>query len=81
GNYKRGYLIQGKWYSHIVDPRTGQPVEEIIAATVIAPKATDAGALATAFNVLSVEESKQLALQYPDAAYLIITKNGEQIKS
>lgn len=81
GNYKRGYLIQGKWYSHIVDPRTGKPVEEIIAATVIAPKATDAGALATAFNVLSVEESKQLALQYPDAAYLIITKNGEQIKS
>jgi FAD:protein FMN transferase len=81
GNYKRGHLIQGKWYSHIIDPRTGKPVEEIISATVIAPSATDAGALATAFNVLSIEESKKLAAQYPAAAYLIITKEGERIQS
>ncbi|MDE3253105.1 MAG: FAD:protein FMN transferase, partial [Bacteroidota bacterium] len=50
GNYRRGNLINGTWYSHIVDPRTGMPVSAIISATVVSPKATDAGALATAFT-------------------------------
>ena len=81
GNYRRGNLIDGKWYSHIIDPRNGQPVENVISATVIADKATDAGALATSFNILSVNESIQLAKQFPTAAYLIITANGNEIKS
>ncbi len=81
GNYRRGELINGKWYSHIIDPRTGLPAGEVISATVVAPSATDAGALATAFNVLSVEESKQLASTVPGAEYMMITKNGDRITS
>jgi thiamine biosynthesis lipoprotein ApbE len=81
GNYRRGVLIGDKWYSHIVDPRTGLPASEVISATVVAPEATDAGALATAFNVLTPEESKQLAATIPGAEYLIITKSGERIES
>ena len=81
GNYKRGNLIGDQWFSHIVDPRTGFPAENSISATVVANNATDAGALATAFNVLSVIESVELAKQFPDAAYLIITKDGERIQS
>jgi thiamine biosynthesis lipoprotein len=81
GNYRRGNLIKGKWYSHIIDPRNGQPVENIISATVIADNASDAGALATSFNILSVQESIELAKKYPTAAYLIITEKGEQIKN
>jgi thiamine biosynthesis lipoprotein ApbE len=81
GNYRRGELIEGHWYSHIVDPRTGQPAEEVISATVVAPVATDAGALATAFNVLSPSESVQLATRIPGVDYLIITKSGRHIAS
>ncbi len=81
GNYRRGELINGQWYSHIVDPRTGMPVNQIISATVIANHATDAGALATAFNVLSAAASIQLAQQIEGAEYLIITKDGERIES
>jgi hypothetical protein len=81
GNYKRGNLIENQWFSHIVDPRTGMPAENSISATVVADNATDAGALATAFNVLSVTESIELAKQFPDVAYLIITKEGERIQS
>lgn len=81
GNYRRGSLINGKWYSHIIDPRTGFPVENVISATVVANNATDAGALATAFNVLSIQESIVLAKQFPDVAYLIITQNGERIQN
>ena len=81
GNYRRGEMINGRWYSHIVDPRTGQPANEIISATVVAPSATDAGALATAFNVLTPAECKALAATLPGVDYLIITRNGERIES
>ena len=81
GNYRRGELINGQWYSHIVDPRTGLPADQIISATVVAPDATDAGALATAFNVMPVSESIQLASTVLGAEYLIITKNGERVTS
>ncbi len=81
GNYRRGELINGQWYSHIVDPRTGLPADEVISATVVAPNATDAGALATSFNVLTPSESIQLAANIPGVDYLLITKNGERIES
>ena len=81
GNYRRGEQIGKKWYSHIIDPRTGKPVDGVISATVVAPNATDAGALATAFNVLSVSESKALAKTVENAEYLIITASGKRIES
>ncbi|MGA9649097.1 DUF2271 domain-containing protein [Pedobacter sp.] len=81
GNYRRGYNVNGKWYSHIVDPRTGNPVSEIISATVIAANASEAGALATSFNVLSVDEIEKLVAARNDVAYLLVTKNGEEIRS
>ncbi len=81
GNYRRGELINGHWYSHIVDPRTGQPADNIISATVVANNATDAGALATAFNVMTIGESMQLAATVAGAEYMIITKEGKRITS
>jgi thiamine biosynthesis lipoprotein ApbE len=81
GDYRRGESIDGKWYSHIMDPRTGVPAQDIVSATVIHPDAVTAGALATAFNVLSVDESKALAEKYQDLDFLIVTKDGDQIMS
>jgi thiamine biosynthesis lipoprotein len=81
GNYRRGFNVNGKWYSHIVDPRTGNPVSKIISATVIAPDASEAGALATSFNVLSVSEIEKLTANRNDIAYLLVTKDGKEIKS
>lgn len=81
GNYRRGELINGHWYSHIVDPRTGIPSDDILSATVIADNATDAGALATAFNVMTPQESVKLAETVHGAEYLIITRKGERIES
>jgi thiamine biosynthesis lipoprotein len=81
GNYRRGVQIGNHWYSHIIDPRTGKPAEGVISATVVAPNATDAGALATAFNVLSLTESKALAETISGAEYLIISTNGKRTES
>lgn len=81
GNYKRGFMINGQWYSHIIDPRTGMPATNVISATVVADNATDAGALATAFNVLDLQEGMQLAKSIPGIDYLVITKDGERFES
>ncbi|MEO8886904.1 MAG: DUF2271 domain-containing protein [Mucilaginibacter sp.] len=81
GNYRRGELINGQWYSHIVDPRTGMPADKVISATVVSDNATDAGALATAFNVLSPDESKALAATIPHTEFMLITSNGKRVES
>jgi thiamine biosynthesis lipoprotein ApbE len=81
GNYRRGVEINGRWYSHIVDPRTALPVDHVISATVVAPQAADAGALATAFCVLTPEESLRLAASLPEVECLLITKNGARVES
>jgi hypothetical protein len=81
GNYKRGEWIDGKWYSHIVDPRNGQPTGHVISATVVAPNAVDAGALATALNVLSVTEVAKLVATVPGAEFMLITADGKREES
>jgi thiamine biosynthesis lipoprotein ApbE len=81
GNYRRGEEIGGRHYSHIVDPRTGMPCEEILSSTVIASNPADAGAMATAFSVLTPEESRRVAASVKGAEYLLITKSGQRIMS
>ena len=81
GSYRRGVEIQGRHYSHIIDPRTAQAVDGVISATVVAPNAADAGALATAFSVIEPAESKKLAATVPGAEYLLIARNGQRIES
>ncbi len=81
GNYQRGWSIQGKWYSHVLDPRTGRPAEGIASASVIAERSADADALATIFNVLSPEESRTLANSIPGVECLIITTEGRMVRS
>ncbi len=81
GNYRRGYKIGDQWLSHILDPRTGYPASQIISATVIADNPTDAGALATSFNILQLSEIRELASQMPGVEYLLVTADGKEIKS
>jgi len=78
GNYKRGYSIGGNWYSHIIDARNGKPAGHVLSATVIAEKGTDAGALATAFNILSPQETANLAAEKQVAYQLILEDGTEQ---
>lgn len=81
GRHHRGYRIQGLWYSHILDPRTGLAADAVAGATVIADRSADADALATAFNVLPVAESLRLADSLPGVACLIVQTDGRIAKS
>ncbi|MFY9160758.1 DUF2271 domain-containing protein [Aquirufa ecclesiirivi] len=81
GDYQRGFEINKQWFSHVMNPLTGQPASEIISATVVHPDAVTAGALSTAFQVMSPEQSQQLASSISDTDYLILTKSGEEYTS
>ncbi len=48
---------EGQRYGHILDPRTGWPVDGMLSVTVVAPTAEEADALSTAFFVLGVEKA------------------------
>jgi thiamine biosynthesis lipoprotein len=52
GNYERYAEIDGKRYSHIIDPRTGRPVDFAPSVTVVAPTTAVADGWATALSVL-----------------------------
>jgi thiamine biosynthesis lipoprotein ApbE len=81
GGYRRGVEIGGRFYSHIVDPRTGRPADGILSSTVVAKDPSDAGALATAFSVLTPEESASVADAVPGAEYLLIARDGRRFAS
>ena len=81
GAYRRGVDINGRHFSHIIDPRTGATAEDILSSTVIAPDASEAGALATAFSVMTPAQSKTLAARLRNVDYLLVTASGHTITS
>ncbi len=56
GDAERFFEFSGKRYSHILDPRTGRPVEGVAMTAVVAHSATEADAYSTAAFVLGLEE-------------------------
>lgn len=76
GGYARGVDIGGKHRSHIFDPRTGQPVTEVLGATVVAPHAADADALATILCVLPPADGLALIDRTAGAAAVVVDRDG-----
>lgn len=52
GDYDRYFEADGQRYSHLLDPRTGYPVDGLYSLSIVAPNATTADALSTAAFVL-----------------------------
>lgn len=65
GDYERFFEVDGRRYSHILDPRSGQPVRGVAAVSVFAPTALEADALSTAFFVLGPQAGCRLAARLP----------------
>ena len=57
GNYENCFVVGGRRYGHILNPRTGLPSEGVAAVTVTAPTCMESDALATACVVLGAEQS------------------------
>jgi len=80
GDYERFFTVNGKRYSHILDPKTGWPVEGMVSVTVVAPSATEADALSTSVFVLGEEKGRELLEGHlKEASGLIAWESGGEI--
>jgi FAD:protein FMN transferase len=80
GNYFNYKVVDGKKYSHTIDPVTGFPVQrEILSATIFAKDATTADAWGTAFMVMGHEKAMEILKQQPelDAFLMYSTPDGK----
>ena len=66
GIYERGVEVNGVWYHHIIDPRTGRPATgDVVSATVVTQEA-DAGMLADIISTTCVVLGREAALEFLD---------------
>lgn len=75
GDYERVMIVDGRRYSHIVDPASGQPVESFASVSVLADSCLVAGAAATVAMLLGVAAGAAY-LHELGLAYLTIDADG-----
>lgn len=83
GTAVQWFRHEGKRYGHILDPRTGWPVESLLSVSVIAPDSALADALSTAFFVLGVEKSLACCDNLPGsvgAIFFPLPKHGQTLE-
>lgn len=77
GNYEKFVMIDGKRYSHTINPKTGFPVHGIKSVTVISPNAEISDALATPITILGTEKGLALINQLKDIECIIIDDDNK----
>ncbi len=80
GSGTQFFRHRGKRYGHLIDPSTGWPAEGMYSATVVAPTASLADALSTAFYVMGREAVLDYCDAHPDIKALLVVptdKAGE----
>lgn len=81
GNYRNFFDNGGARYSHIIDPRTGEPVmHELASVTVVAPTTMEADGWSTALMVLGPEAGSRLAKRENLAALFIVKHGGRLVE-
>ncbi|RLS53491.1 MAG: FAD:protein FMN transferase [Planctomycetota bacterium] len=74
GSNVQFFRYQGKRYGHILDPRTGWPVDGMLSVTVTAPTAELADALSTAFYVMGIDASQRYCQDHPEIGAILIPR-------
>ena len=82
GNYRNFFEKDGRTFSHIINPKTGMPVEnQVVSASVIAENCTIADGLATALMVMDIQKSIDLINRLENIECLIIQKQENEFIS
>ena len=75
GNYERYVVIDGKQYTHIMDPRSGVPVAGMLSVTVVTPGGTDSDAVSTAVFVAGPAFAEKVCRTLPDTGILMVRRD------
>ncbi|QNN44245.1 FAD:protein FMN transferase [Pedobacter roseus] len=81
GSYEKYVTINGKRYSHTIDPKTGLPVSGVKSVSIICPSAELADALATPVVVMGVKVGLELINQIKQVACIVIDDNDRVFTS
>ena len=76
----RSFQSGDKSYGHVIDPRTGQPVEAALLAAVVLPSATETDALSTALLTLGAAGLHQIAALRTGSRCLVVSRKAGQIE-
>lgn len=77
GNYEKYVMINGKRYSHTINPRTGLPVSGIKSVTIISTNAEIADAMATPVTIMGVVAGLDMVNQIKDIEAIIIDDDNQ----
>lgn len=77
GDYEQYVVIDGRRYSHIIDPRTGRPVAGPASVTVLARRCADADAMATAVSVMAPDRRLRFIESLPGVEAVIVAEGGD----
>lgn len=77
GDYNKYIEIDGKRYSHIINPRTGIPVTGLVSVTVFGDSAELANGLSTSIMVLGKEKGLMMLEKYPNYSCMIVDNKGK----
>lgn len=77
GNYEKYIVVDGKKYSHTINPKTGLPVTGIKSVTIICPNAEIADAMATPVTIMGVKAGLNMINQIDQMACIIIDDNSK----
>lgn len=76
GNYERFFEHEGVRYAHIIDPRTGWPVNHIVSASVVGVNGAAADAAATALTVAGPDDWHRVAKRMGVKFALLVDDEG-----
>jgi len=77
GNYEKYVIIDGKRYSHTINPRTGLPVTGIKSVTILCPNAEIADAMATPVMIMGIEAGLDMINQMKDIEAVLIDDDNK----
>ena len=79
GDYRNFFEAEGRRFSHLIDPRSGFPIDHAtVSVTAAAAHASTADVMATALSILPIEEAWTLAIEH-DLAVLWLLADGDQL--
>lgn len=81
GDYARSFVLSGRRYHHIIDPRTGYPAEACRSVTIWAEDAFTADAIDDVVFILGPERGLKLVESLPGAGAVIVDSDNKVIVS
>ena len=75
----KSFVLDGKTYGHVIDPRTGWPAENVLLGCAVVDSATDSDALSTGILLGSKSEIEKMGAALPSLRYLQARLDRDQV--